>query len=133
MLFLKEPTKQTCYTLSLFMGKYHRHREIIFQSGYNSGHIANPFSPLFSPHRSEYPTPFHLMWPRNNNQIIWDPVCERICIFLKYFHIRFYRKTLKFFQYSRTIISRHLRSYEISSQFIVVNERKERMREGYEV
>ena len=48
------------------------HREIIFQLGYNSGHIANPFSPLFYPHRSEYPAPFHLMWPRINNQKVLD-------------------------------------------------------------
>ena len=34
------------------------HREIIVQLGYDSGHIANPFSPLFYPHRSEYPAPF---------------------------------------------------------------------------
>ena len=48
---------------------------IIVQLGYNSGHIANPFSPLFHPHRSEYPAPFHLMWPRINNQTILDPLC----------------------------------------------------------
>ena len=50
------------------------HREIIFQLGYNSGHIANPFSPLFYPPRSEYPAPFHLMCPRINNQKILDPL-----------------------------------------------------------
>ena len=49
------------------------HREIIVQLGYNSGHIANPFSPLFYPHRSEYPAPFHIMWPRINFQKILDP------------------------------------------------------------
>ena len=31
--------------------------------------------PLFYPHRSEYPAPFHVMWPRINNQKILDPVC----------------------------------------------------------
>ena len=50
-------------------------REIIVQLGYNSGHIVNPFSPLLSPHRSEYPAPFHLMWQRINNQKILDPLC----------------------------------------------------------
>ena len=53
------------------------HREIIIQVGYNSGHIANPFSPLFYPHRSEYTTPFHLMCPRINNQKLLDPLWER--------------------------------------------------------
>ena len=48
------------------------HREIIVQLGYYSGHIANPFSPLFYPHRSEYPA-FHMMWPRINNQNLWMP------------------------------------------------------------
>ena len=50
------------------------HREIIFQLDYNSGHIANPFSLLFYPHRSEHPAPFHLMCPRINNQNILDPL-----------------------------------------------------------
>ena len=50
------------------------HREMIAQLGYNSGHIGNPFSPLFYPHRPEYPGPFHPMWPRINNQKILDPV-----------------------------------------------------------
>ena len=40
--------------------------------GYDSGHIGNPFSPLFSPHRSEYLPPSHLMWPRINNEKILD-------------------------------------------------------------
>ena len=40
------------------------HRETIVQLGYNSGHIAKPFSPLFYPHLSEYPSPFYLMCPR---------------------------------------------------------------------
>ena len=31
---------------------YTAHREIISQLGYNSGHIAIPFSPLFYPHHS---------------------------------------------------------------------------------
>ena len=47
---------------------------IIFQLGYYSGHIGNPFSPLFYPHRSEYLASFHLMWPRINNQNILDLV-----------------------------------------------------------
>ena len=51
------------------------HSGIIFHIGYDSGHIGNPFSPLFHPHRSEYPAPFHRMWPRINNQNILDPVC----------------------------------------------------------
>ena len=50
------------------------HSGIIFQLGCNSDHIGNPFSSLFYPHRSEYPTPFHLMWPRIHNQKILDPV-----------------------------------------------------------
>ena len=50
------------------------HSGIIFHIGYDSGHIGNPFSPLFHPHRSEYPAPFLLMWPRINNQKIVDPV-----------------------------------------------------------
>ena len=44
------------------------HSGIIFQLGYISGYIGNPFSPLFYPHHSEYSAPFHLMWPRINNQ-----------------------------------------------------------------
>ena len=35
-----------------------RHREIIAQLGYNSGHIIDPFSPFFYPDRSEYPALF---------------------------------------------------------------------------
>ena len=50
------------------------HNGIIFQLGYDSGHISKPFSPLFYPHRSEYPVPFHLMWPRIKNQKVFDPV-----------------------------------------------------------
>ena len=50
------------------------HIEIIVQLGYNSGHIANPFSPLFYPHRLEYHAPFHLMCPRINNPKILDPL-----------------------------------------------------------
>ena len=50
------------------------HREIIVQLDYNSGHIGNPFSPFFYPHRSEYTAPFYLMWPRINNQTILDPL-----------------------------------------------------------
>ena len=49
------------------------HSGIIFQLGYDSSHIGNPFSPLFYPHCSEYPAPFHLMYPRINNQNILDP------------------------------------------------------------
>ena len=41
--------------------KFVRHSDIIDQLGYNSGHITNPFSPLFYPHRLEYSAPFHLM------------------------------------------------------------------------
>ena len=37
------------------------HIGIIIQLVYNSDHINNPFSPLFSPHHSEYPSPFHLI------------------------------------------------------------------------
>ena len=33
--------------------------------------------PLFYPPRSEYPAPFHLMWPRINKQQILDSVCNR--------------------------------------------------------
>ena len=55
-------------------GSFYPHSEIIFQLGYDSGHIGNHFSPLFYPHRSEYPFPFHLMWQRINNQKILDPV-----------------------------------------------------------
>ena len=51
-----------------------RHSGIIFQLGYDAGHIGNPFSPLFYPNRSEYPAPFHLMWPRINNEKILDPL-----------------------------------------------------------
>ena len=47
---------------------------IIFQLGYDSGYIGNPFSPLFYPNRSEYPVPFHLMWPGIDNQKILDAV-----------------------------------------------------------
>ena len=42
-----------------------------------SGHIGNPLSPLFYPQRSEYPAPFHVMWPRITNQKILDPVCTK--------------------------------------------------------
>ena len=45
-----------------------QHSGIIFQSGYNSGHIDNPFPPLFYPYRSEYLAPFHVMWPKIDNQ-----------------------------------------------------------------
>ena len=51
-----------------------RHCEIIVQLGYNSGHIGNPFSPLFYPPRSEHPALFHLMWPRIHKQKILDPL-----------------------------------------------------------
>ena len=34
-------------------GPYFRAKKLTTQLGYNSGHIANPFSPLFYPHRSE--------------------------------------------------------------------------------
>ena len=44
------------------------HRETIVQLGYDSCHIANPFYPLFYPHRSEFLTLFHEMWPRIDNQ-----------------------------------------------------------------
>ena len=47
------------------------HREIILQLGDISRHIANPISPLFYPHHSEYPAPFHL---RINDQKILDPL-----------------------------------------------------------
>ena len=50
------------------------HSGIIFQLGYNSGHIGKHSPPLFYPHRSEYPAPFHLMWPRMNNEKILDPM-----------------------------------------------------------
>ena len=50
------------------------HREIIVQLGYNSGHIANTFFPLFYSHSFEYPAPFHLMWQRINNRDILDPL-----------------------------------------------------------
>ena len=49
--------------------------EIILQLGNNSGHSGNPFSPLFYPYRLEFPEPFHLMWPRIDDQNILDPVC----------------------------------------------------------
>ena len=52
------------------------HSGIIFQLGYNSGHISNPFSPLFYPHHYDCPAHFHLIWPRINNQKILDPVCS---------------------------------------------------------
>ena len=55
------------------------HREIIVQLGYYSGHIANPFSPLFYPPRSEYPFPFYLMCPRINNQNMLDPLWMDSC------------------------------------------------------
>ena len=51
------------------------HIGIIFQLGYDSGHIGNPFYPLFYYHLSEYPAPFHIMWPRMNNQKILYPLC----------------------------------------------------------
>ena len=50
----------------------------IVQLGYNSVHIANPYSSLFYPHCSNTLPPFHLMWPRINIQNILDPLC--ICI-----------------------------------------------------
>ena len=34
------------------------HSGIIIQLGYNSGHIVNPFYPLFYPHRLDLYTPF---------------------------------------------------------------------------
>ena len=54
------------------------HREFIFRLGYNSGHIANPFFPLFYPHghRLKFPAPFHLMLPTINNQQILDPLWQ---------------------------------------------------------
>ena len=60
--------------------EYPCHSGIIFQLGYNSGHIGNPFTSLFYPHRSEYPA-FHLVWPKSKNQKILDPVC---CVYLCY-------------------------------------------------
>ena len=51
------------------------HREIIVQLGNNSGHIANPFSPLFYPHRSDFPAPFHLMGQELIIKRFWIP-CE---------------------------------------------------------
>ena len=60
------------------------HREIIFQLVYIYGHIANPFSPLFYLHCSEYPAPFHVMWPRINNQNILDPKCP-VCILIYWY------------------------------------------------
>ena len=51
------------------------HCEIIVQLGYNSGHIGNPSSPFFYPHRSEYTAPSHPMCPRIDNQNVLDPVC----------------------------------------------------------
>ena len=60
---------------------YIPHSGIIFQSGYTSDHIGNPFSPpLFYPHRSKYPAPFNLMWPRINIQKILDPLCSKSCL-----------------------------------------------------
>ena len=50
------------------------HCEIIVQLGYDSGHIVNPFTPLFYPLRSEQPAPFHLMCPRIDKQKILDPL-----------------------------------------------------------
>ena len=46
------------------------------QLGYNSGHMGDPFSPLFYPPHSEHPAPFHLMCPRIYNQKILDPLCN---------------------------------------------------------
>ena len=40
---------------------------------YNSGHINNPFSPLFYPQRLDFLTPFHSMWPRIDIQSILKP------------------------------------------------------------
>ena len=60
------------------MQKFQVHCDIIIQLGYKSGHIGNPFSPLYYPHRFEYPAPFHIMLPRIDNQTIWDPVSQRI-------------------------------------------------------
>ena len=51
-----------------------KNKFITMKSSFNSGHIGNPFSPLFHPHCSEYPAIFHLMWPRIKNQKILDPV-----------------------------------------------------------
>ena len=39
-------------------GSFQLHRETIVQLGYNSDRIVHPFSPLFYPHRLEYPPPF---------------------------------------------------------------------------
>ena len=49
------------------------HREIIFQLGYNSGHIANPFSPSFSPSFG-IPCPRSSNVAKINNQKILDPL-----------------------------------------------------------
>ena len=62
------------YRVKLFQPLMISHSGIIFQLGYDTGHIGNPFFPHFYPHRSEYPAPLHLMWPRINNQQILDPV-----------------------------------------------------------
>ena len=59
-----------------FVHLFIAHREIIIQLGSNSGHIGNPFFLLFYPRRSEFPTPFHLIWPRINNQKTLDPVWD---------------------------------------------------------
>ena len=49
------------------------HGGITLELCYNSGHISNPFSPLFYPQRSEFLTPFYTMWPRIDNQNILKP------------------------------------------------------------
>ena len=61
-------------------GLWKYHREIIVQLGYDSGHIANPFYPLFYPHRSEYPALFHLMSQKINDQKILNPLCLDDCL-----------------------------------------------------
>ena len=34
-----------------------------------SGHVSNPITTLFYPHRSEFLAPFHTMWPKIDNQL----------------------------------------------------------------
>ena len=51
------------------------HGRITLELCHNSGHIRNPFSPLFYPQRSEFLAPFHTMWPRIDNQNILKPRC----------------------------------------------------------
>ena len=49
------------------------HSGIIFQLGYNFGHISNPFSLLFYPQRLDLLAPFHTMRPRIDIQNILKP------------------------------------------------------------